>query len=286
MDRDDLLAIMTLIVGAWVTIAVSVLSYLEWSFVLRISITIVVSVILAMLIILCNFVIFPAPSLNVEPLPWVEGPKLKRSQFIGMSWIVPGGPNYELHADFGVLRVTAKAGDFIGCKAKARISRKIQTQGQDGKSAEVDYVQDVGTLNWYSQPITGNLSGLAEFSVPRLGAYLKNESEDIFEGESADLLLCYTIPLYRAGTERQVIAITYLCSDVAHPEIGMITNHVTGPDFEGTLNFRMEVTLTAQDRKKVRYVYDVAASRDSVTAKQSGKEGDRLPPGIESLRTP
>ena len=189
-------------------------------------------------------------SLANVPIP---NGKYHESQFANIARSVMGRYSNNLSCLFGVLRIEAHAGDVTRCRAELRYGTDIWSHNaQTGENIKVFTWMNGGNLEWYSQSLRMNCIAQPQFDVQKLGLYLTNMYEDLYEDHPRYLLLCY-LPI-----DQRVV---YLCSDIGLP-IGMF-------DDKQPLRFKAEVTFTGEGLRKIIRFFDVEVSKNEILVKKA-----------------
>lgn len=194
-------------------------------------------------------------SVSCEPLDGSVRPWQSPALFIGMAWNrvrIPGPahPQVEIHADFGVLRVTASNGQARGCRASLRVRYKVQSHdARSGQMALMDHWMDGGNLSWFSPSKRRGLTQLDTLDIYDLASHLANPQEDLDESEAKDLQLCYlpqgwSFPIICGDSPRMIIA--------------------APPEADGYSRFLAEVTLTAASLKTTKFYFEVRTKAGTI----------------------
>lgn len=179
------------------------------------------------------------PSLTMEPLDLSPDntpyEKMHTSQWISMAWVRQGFPQNTLKCDFGVICVHCHGGNTSRCRASVRFFHSINIHdAKSGQNTTVERWDLGGNLNWFSASLRHNLPTIDQFNIHQLSKYIMNTSEDFYEGDRKELLLCY-VP-----DNANFVAI---CTDM----VGLpVANFAVGHP----LNFKAEITFTADRLRK------------------------------------
>jgi hypothetical protein len=145
-------------------------------------------------------------TLSSELLNVAPDVPLSEAQRISIAWASTNQPQRSVDAVFAAIRVSAKNGSVLGCRAELRCQKPIlMSKANDPVIVNVNHEhvsggtkvlqwEDEGYVNWYSVGTRKKIGpSIHDFSLGRLNAYLKNTREDIYEGNPKELLVFYVL---------------------------------------------------------------------------------------------
>jgi hypothetical protein len=200
------------------------------------------------------------PHAVLVPLDSVLGAKLDETRFVNVKVArlrYPGQADRsaQISGLFGVLRVKAKGGRLVDCKAELRISAAIPTVDiRTGERGTDDRWAAGGSLPWYTPGKLRQALSEGELNLHQLGLVIENPRETLHPGTPQTLVLCFL------GHDQPL---PILCGNA----LGSAPMFNPGE----SSSFLAEVTISASNSPPEKHWFTVTCSRNSITIRHAPK---------------